>query len=140
MRDAIVDFLWMVAAAMTLLMVGLIATRVALAHDYYSNFYGKDGRWCCSGDLEGTFGDCSPALEWQDQKDGSMLVRPTQFPDAWVLVPAHRIMVDGPPDPDAKKFPVHWCGKPRPAGILPTPDDPDGSFITICASRYPGGA
>lgn len=113
------------------------------AHDYYGGFFSGGapgvGRWCCSGDLDGKTGDCSPAEDWRDQKDGSMLVRPRQYPDAWILVPAHRILPDGPPDPKAREFPVHWCGKPRPPGVAMTPDDPDPRFITICASRFPGG-
>ena len=116
----------------------------AHSHDYYRDFYSGGapglGRWCCSGNLEGTMGDCSPALEWKDNADGSMFVRPAQYPDKWILVAAHRILPVGPQDPEAKAFPVHWCGKPRSAASLPDNDDPDPAFVTICASRYPGGS
>lgn len=122
----------------------LLACIPATAHDYYSGFFSGGapgvGRWCCSGNLEGTMGDCSPALEWRDNPDGSMFVKPVQYPDVWILVPAHRILPVGPPDPEAKKYPVHWCGKPRPTTLLPDKDDPDPAFVTICASRFPGGS
>lgn len=120
-----------------------LACVPAFAHDYYRNFYSGGapglGRWCCSGDLDGTTGDCSPAIDWKENPDGSMYVRPKQFPDAWILVAPHRILPDGPPDPDARKFPVHWCGKQRALGSAPDKDDPDPNFVTICASRWPGG-
>lgn len=122
----------------------VLACLPAHAHDYYKDFWSGGapglGRWCCSGNLEGTMGDCSPALDWKDNADGSMFVKPKQYPNAWILVPAHRILPVGPQDADAKAFPVHWCGKPRPAGVLPDKDDPDGAFLTICAARFPGGS
>jgi len=111
----------------------------AIAHDYYAKYYDKAGRWCCSGNLEGTMGDCSPA-EVKMNADGSAFMQPVQYPDVWILVPAHRIMPDGPPDPEARRLPAHWCGKPRPEYLLPTADDPDPKFTTICASIFPGGS
>ncbi len=119
----------------------LYATTTS-AHDPYREFWSGGapgiGIWCCSGNLEGTTGDCSPAT-YQMNSDGSAFFSPKQYPGATILVPGNRILWMSLPDPEARKFEGHWCGRPRPEGVLPTADDPDPAYITICAAIAPGG-
>ena len=55
----------------------------AIAHDYYRDFYSGGapglGRWCCSGDLDGKTGDCSPA-QYKMNSDGSAFFSRSSFP------------------------------------------------------------
>lgn len=120
----------------------ILACSTAWGHSPYDGFYSGGapglGRWCCSGDLDGQTGDCSPAT-YKMNRDGSAFFSPKQFPGKTILVPRDRILWMSPPDPEARKFEAHWCGKPRPEGVLPTDDDPDPEFLTICASIQPRG-
>ena len=113
----------------------------ALAHDVYRDFYSGGapglGRWCCSGNLEGTAGDCSPA-EYKVLRDGTAVMWPKQWPGQAVMVPAHRILWMSVPG--GEMFEAHWCGVKKMAGITYNlEDDPDPVFTTICAAIRPGG-
>jgi hypothetical protein len=118
-----------------------ISPLYAFAHDVYRDFYSGGapgvGRWCCSGNLEGTSGDCSPA-EYKVLRDGTAVMWPKQWPGQAVMVPAHRILWMSVPGGEA--FEAHWCGVKKMAGIAyDLEDDPDPVFTTICAAIRPGG-
>jgi hypothetical protein len=116
-------------------------TVSARAHDVYRDFYSGGapgvGRWCCSGNLEGTAGDCSPA-EYKVLRDGTAIFWPKQHPGKAIMVPAHRILWMSVPG--GEMFEAHWCGVKKMAGITYNlEDDPDPVFTTICAAIRPGG-
>lgn len=123
-----------------LVLVGVAVTK-AVAHDVYRDFYSGGapgvGRWCCSGNLEGTAGDCSPA-EYRVLRDGTAVMWPKQWPGQAIMVPAHRILWMSVPG--GEMFEAHWCGvKKRPGVDYDQSDDPDPVFSTICAAIRPGG-
>lgn len=114
----------------------------AVAHDPYRDFWSGGavgvGRWCCSGNLQGTAGDCSPAT-YTMNRDGSAFFTPRQHPGKTILVARDRILWMALNDKEAVKFEAHWCGIPRKEGQLPTESDPDPEFVTFCAAIAPGG-
>src|SRR5574343_533258 len=128
---------------------GIVAAGKARSHDVYRDFYDSGeigvGRWCCSGNLEGTAGDCSPA-QYTMNRDGSAFFTPKQHPGQHILVPRHRILWMQIPNRDprlqqeAAKFEAHWCGRKRYATEAVTDDDPDPGLTTIGAARAAGGA
>lgn len=129
-------------------MGGIFLACKARSHDVYREFYDSGivgvGRWCCSGNLEGTAGDCSPA-SYQMNRDGSAFFSPKQYPGAVVIVPRHRILWMSIPNSNrelekrAAAFEAHWCGRKRFQTEPVTEDDPDPVFVTICAAIAPGG-
>lgn len=138
-------FAWvllMIAVGMLGLGFGMLLAAVqAKAHDVYRDFYSGGapgvGRWCCSGNLEGTAGDCSPA-EYKVLRDGTAIFWPKQYPGHAIMVPAHRILWMSVPGGEA--FEAHWCGvKKMPNVVYNQDDDPDPVFTTICAAIRPGG-
>jgi hypothetical protein len=133
----------------TLVVVWLaLLTGVTFAHDVYRDFYDSGevgvGRWCCSGNLDGTAGDCSPA-SYTMNRDGSAFFTPKQHPGKHILVPRQRILWMAVPhrDPrvaqEAAKFEAHWCGRKRYSSEPVTENDPDPEYTTICAAIAPGG-
>jgi len=124
------------------LVIGLTLTCVARSHEPYTTFYSSGvpglGKWCCSGSLDGSTGDCSPA-DFHVNRDGSAYFTPRKYPQAKILVAAHRILWTRLPDPEAAKFDGHWCGFPRGANRQIDRDEPDQGFLTICAAIAPGG-
>jgi hypothetical protein len=136
------------AACAAAMMVSLVVAFALImfstcvkAHDVYRDFYSGGapglGRWCCSGNLEGTAGDCSPA-EYKVLRDGTAVMWPKQWPGQAVMVPAHRILWMSVPG--GEMFEAHWCGVKKMAGITYNlEDDPDPVFTTICAAIRPGG-
>lgn len=129
-------------------------TAPAWSHDVYKHFYDRyddegkpaqGARWCCSGNLEGTTGDCSPATITMN-RDGSAYFTPKQHPGKHILVSKDRILWGTIPHEDkalqrrAEQFEAHWCGVPRPSyDMQPTDMDPDPAFKTYCAIIAPGG-
>jgi hypothetical protein len=119
----------------------IFAAGTARAHDVYRDFYSGGapglGRWCCSGNLEGTSGDCSPA-EYKVLRDGTAVMWPKMYPGKAIMVPAHRILWMSVPG--GEMFEAHYCGKPKVPGVTYNlEDDPDPEFTTICAAIRPGG-
>jgi hypothetical protein len=128
-------------AAVAAAAAALLAVPAAKGHDLYKDFWSGGsrglGRWCCSGNAEGTMGDCSPAT-YRMRPDGSAVMRPRQFPDREILVPKHRILWTTVPGGEA--FEAHWCGRPKqPDGLYDVAEDPDPGFVTFCAAIAPGG-
>lgn len=128
----------MIRLIVALALVGF-ALPVA-AHEVYSDFFSGGapgvGRWCCSGNLEGTKGDCAPA-SYEMNRDGSATFISKRYPGAEIRVPAHRILWMSIPGGEA--FEAHICAVPRTAGVPPTEDDPDPAFVVFCAAIAPGG-
>jgi hypothetical protein len=126
---------------------GIFLAGKARGHDVYREFYDSGvvgvGRWCCSGNLEGTAGDCAPA-EYTMNPDGSAWMRSRQFPTKHILVPRNRILWMSIPNSNkelerrAAAFEAHLCIRPRQPG-QETPDDPNPEFSIICAAVSPGG-
>ena len=121
----------------------ILACSTASGHDVYKDFWSGGspglGRWCCSGDLDGKTGDCSPA-SYKLLRNGDAIFYPKKYPGAAVLVPAHRILWMNLPDPEAGKYEAHLCAKPRSElSAAPTEDDPDPNYIVFCAAITPPG-
>lgn len=119
----------------------IFAAGPARAHDVYRDFYSGGapgvGRWCCSGNLEGTAGDCSPA-EYRVLRDGTAVMWPKQWPGHAIMVPAHRVLWMSVPG--GEMFEAHWCGVKKTPGVTyDIAEDPDPVFATICAAIRPGG-
>lgn len=138
--------LFLASAAIMVSVIVAGASR-ALGHDVYRDFYDSGqpgiGRWCCSGNLEGTAGDCAPA-EYAMNPDGSAWMVSKQHPGKHVLVPRNRILWMSIPNSNkdlerrAAAFEAHVCLRPRMPG-QETIDDPNPEFSIICAAISPGG-
>jgi hypothetical protein len=123
-------------------MGGIFLACKARSHDVYKDFWSGGapglGRWCCSGNLEGTAGDCAPA-EYTMNPDGSAWMVSKQHPGKHILVPRERLLWMAVPDPRAAAYEAHLCIRPRSWGDVVTEADPNPEFTIICAAIAPGG-
>lgn len=128
---------WIAGATAVFLMLGATYAR---SHELYRDFYSSGvpglGRWCCNGNAEGTTGDCAPA-EYRMLRDGSYMMRSKRYPDKEIHVAKDKILWLSLPGGEA--FEAHLCAVPRQAGTLPTDEDPDPEFTTLCAAINPRG-
>lgn len=128
----------MAAARLALALV--LAASPAIAHEVYSDWYSGGekgvGRWCCSGNLEGTRGDCAPAT-YTMLRNGDAVMVSRRYPGRPIHVARDRILWMAIPGGEA--FEAHICALPRQPGNPPTAEDPDADFTVICAAVSPGG-